>query len=270
MKNLLIRIVTGLVFGCITIGSLLLGKLAVGIYFLLAMSVNLFEFYRLYKGKGINALFFSGLAISICLFASVFFISFYQINSSIFFALVPLLLLLPIIELLGKSSNPMGNIATTILGVVYIAVPFTSLILLSSYTGQYESKMLLALFCILWANDSGAYLVGSSLGKHKLLERISPKKTWEGAIGGAIFAVIASLIVFRIFGEFNVLHAIAIGLVTVVSGTLGDLTESMIKRQFNVKDSGNILPGHGGLLDRFDSLLFSAPVFYMYISIFLK
>lgn len=271
MKNLLIRTVTGLVYVVITIGSILLGKFAMSVYFLLAMSISYFEFYRLTnKEKVFGLSFFTGLAINVYLFASVFLASFCQMPYTIFLGLIPLVLLLPIIELFGKDANPTGNMAVALMGVVYTAVPFSFLLLICSYTGSYDFKMLVALFCILWANDSGAYLVGSSFGKHKLLERISPKKTWEGTIGGAVFAALVSVALFYWMEDVNCVRSILIGLLTVVFGTLGDLTESMMKRQFNVKDTGNILPGHGGLLDRFDSLLFSAPVFYLYISIFLN
>lgn len=136
----------------------------------------------------------------------------------------------------------------------------------------YMPRIIIILFAILWANDSGAYLSGSTLGRHKMFASISPQKTWEGAIGGLILAVAASITIFYYLDlkPIGTTHAVAIAVITVITGTLGDLTESMFKRSFKVKDSGKLLPGHGGLLDRFDSMLFAAPAFYLYISIILN
>jgi phosphatidate cytidylyltransferase len=274
LRNLLIRTATGTVYVLATIGALLLGKVAFGIYFAIAMAINLFEFYRLTQKGGYKPQTVVGLAIAVYLFLSLYLVQFYQIPSNVFLALAPLLLAIPISEMWKKSSTPTLNIALTVMGLVYIVLPFATLILIVApfniELGEYMPKFLIALFAILWANDSGAYLVGSTLGKHKLIERISPKKTWEGAIGGAVLAAITSIVIFGQMNELNLAHAIFISLLTVVAGTLGDLFESMIKRHFNAKDSGTILPGHGGLLDRFDSLLFSAPVFFIYISFFLN
>lgn len=274
MKNLLIRTATGTVYVLATIGALLLGKVAFGIFFALAMAINLFEFYRLTQKGGYKPQTVTGLIIAVYLFFSVFLFQFYQMPANLFLGIVPLLLLIPLTEMSTKNNTPTTNIAITVMGLVYVALPFSSLILIvapfNQQYGEYIPHFLIALFAILWANDSGAYLVGSALGKHKLIERISPKKTWEGAIGGAILAAVTSIVIFSQMDKLNMTHAIIISLLTVVAGTLGDLTESMIKRHFNVKDSGSILPGHGGLLDRFDSLLFSAPVFFVYISFFLN
>lgn len=274
MRNLLIRTATGTVYVLATIGALLLGKVAFGFYFVIAMAINLFEFYRLTQKGGYRPQIVTGLIIAVYLFLSLLLVQFYQMPANLFLAIVPLMLLIPIYEMWNKSATPTTNIALTVMGLVYIAIPFATLILIvapfHNKLGEYMPKFMIALFAILWANDSGAYLVGSTMGKHKLIERISPKKTWEGAIGGAVLAAITSIVIFAKMKELNLMHAINISLITVVAGTLGDLTESMIKRHFNAKDSGKILPGHGGLLDRFDSLLFSAPVFFIYISFFLN
>lgn len=274
MRNLLIRTATGTVYVLATIGALLLGKVAFGIYFAIAMAINLFEFYRLTQKGGYKPQTAVGLAIAGYLFLSLYLVQFYQMPANLFLAVAPLLLIIPVSEMWNKSTTPTTNIALTVMGLVYIVLPFATLILivapLNNELGEYMPKFLIALFAILWANDSGAYLVGSTMGKHKLIERISPKKTWEGAIGGAVLAAITSIVIFAQMEELNLIHATIISLLTVVAGTLGDLFESMIKRHFNVKDSGTIMPGHGGLLDRFDSLLFSAPVFFIYISFFLN
>lgn len=134
----------------------------------------------------------------------------------------------------------------------------------------YKPEIMIGLFVIIWASDAGAYIFGRMLGKHKLIPKISPNKTWEGAIGGTLFAILISTAFFSFFDYFSILNIVAMTLVTVIAGTFGDLTESMIKRFFDVKDSGKIMPGHGGLFDRFDSLLFAAPIYYIFISLFLN
>jgi len=134
----------------------------------------------------------------------------------------------------------------------------------------YTPKLLIAVFVLIWIYDSGAYLVGVSIGKHRLFERISPKKSWEGAIGGTLTAMLAAYFISGFIPEIKLVHWLAISILTVVSSTFGDLTESMFKRYFGIKDSGNILPGHGGILDRFDSLFFAAPFVVTYLKLIIE
>ncbi len=187
----------------------------------------------------------------------------------------PLLVLLVVLELFRRSDYPVTNFAFSIMGILYVVIPL-SMLNFFTFNEEYNETMelegysyllLLAFFVIQWANDTGAYISGKAFGKHKLFERISPNKTWEGAIGGMVFAVIAGFI-FAYTTESNILHWVIISLLIVVFGTLGDLTESQIKRSVGVKDSGNILPGHGGILDRFDGVLFSAPFVLTYLHLF--
>lgn len=181
-----------------------------------------------------------------------------------------------IAELYTKAENPINNLAYTTLSQMYIALPFSMipvLAFMAQNNGQssYNYLLPLSVFIFLWVNDSGAYCIGTLFGKHRLFERISPKKSWEGSIGGAAFVLIASIIIALLSGnnEGNSLNRllvwIGLGQVVVVAGTLGDLVESLIKRTIGVKDSGNILPGHGGLLDRFDSSLMALPAAVIYI-----
>ncbi len=190
---------------------------------------------------------------------------------SLLMALPLPVIILAISELYKKSEYPFINIGHTLLGVLYIALPLS----LSNYivyselhNQEYNYQVLMAVLFLIWTNDSGAYLVGSMIGKHKLFPRISPKKTWEGSIGGGVSAVLLSLLISQYVPEIGLLHWVAIAIITVVFGTFGDLTESMLKRNANIKDSGNILPGHGGILDRFDSLLMAAPMVLFYIVFF--
>src|SRR5690606_24914284 len=187
-----------------------------------------------------------------------------------------LVLFLPfVIELYRKSKTPFVNISYTIFGVFYITLPFAMLYHIGFYNNhQFSSEFSYALiwgfFFILWSNDTGAYLSGKYLGKHKLFERISPKKTWEGSIGGAILSIVVAYVCSMYFDEITSKDWIIVAIITVIFGSLGDLVESMLKRSLNIKDSGNILPGHGGILDRFDGLFLSIPFIYAYLTLITK
>jgi phosphatidate cytidylyltransferase len=176
------------------------------------------------------------------------------------------ILTLIIAELYRNKPAPMHNLAFALLGQCMVALPFSMLNLIATAENIH---WILALFFLIWITDTGAYLTGMLLGKHKFFERISPKKTWEGFIGGALFAIAGSLVFWYFFPNVPVWQWIVFGILVVIFGTYGDLFESLLKRTVQIKDSGNILPGHGGILDRFDSLLFAIPVIYIYLT-FLK
>jgi phosphatidate cytidylyltransferase len=183
-----------------------------------------------------------------------------------------LLLIFPTVvisELFRKHNPSWKRIGSYMSGIFYIAVPFgllNALFLLPGHA-QYTVSILFGMFVIIWASDVFAYLSGSMFGKTKLFERISPKKTWEGSIGGLIFALVAAYILSLFFKELTLAEWLVMAVIIVVTGTLGDLTESMLKREAGVKDSGNILPGHGGILDRFDATLFATPFTLVYINL---
>ena len=163
---------------------------------------------------------------------------------------------------------PFQNIAITILAVCYVAIPFSFYLALGFMGAGFSYILPLSLLLLIWANDSGAYIFGVTLGKHRLFERHSPKKSWEGFVGG-IF--IASLVAWILSGYVNTIaptHWLMLAILVGLVGTFGDLVESMFKRSLNIKDSGSFLPGHGGLLDRFDSLIFAAPLVYIYLTYF--
>lgn len=274
MKNLPSRIISGGIFVILTTGSILLGKYAFVTVFAFMLIYTLYEFFRLCRGGGHHPQTILGIIVGLYLFVSFFLYDVKIVGEIVFFGLIPLLFISPVIELFSKNERPIQNIAYTFMGIIYIAVPFSILNFIitpiDSEPQQYMPEVLIGLFLIIWSNDSGAFAVGSFLGKTKMLERVSPKKTWEGAFGGAFFAIIASYLLYLNFNFLNLWQCIVLALLCVVSGTIGDLTESLIKRSFNVKDSGSLLPGHGGLLDRFDSLLFAAPVYYIFISLILN
>jgi phosphatidate cytidylyltransferase len=186
-----------------------------------------------------------------------------------------------IIELYGKEEKPFDLLAHTFFPVLYVGLPLclfpfaafsqTGLsTLLPHSCGVFSPGIVIGFFALIWANDTGAYLAGITFGRHKLFERISPKKSWEGFIGGVIFAALLGWLFSEWLGGVSGVQWVVIALIVSVVGTYGDLVESMLKRSVGVKDSGNIMPGHGGFLDRFDSALLAFPVVYLFILLFVN
>jgi phosphatidate cytidylyltransferase len=155
------------------------------------------------------------------------------------------------------------------MGQGFIALPF-SLLSYIFFINGFQPLILLAVFVTIWVNDTGAYLVGVTLGKHRLFERISPKKSWEGFFGGAFFALISAYVFSLFIKDLSLIQWLIFSEIIVIFGTFGDLAESLLKRTLNMKDSGNVIPGHGGLLDRFDSMLLAAPAVYLFLSFLFK
>ncbi len=238
--------------------------------FALVSLIGVHEFYKLFKNTSIKPNIGFGLLLSAITYLS--FVAYAQ-NDNFTFVLIlaiPIIALLFINELYRARENPFSNIGITILGVLYVVVPFGYLLIANfSEPSEWMSRKFdigFAFFFMLWANDTGAYIFGSWLGKHKLFERISPKKSWEGFIGGALVAVLVGYL-FSLNSNECWCQWMIMSLIIVVFGTLGDLVESMLKRSLNVKDSGAILPGHGGILDRFDGLLLAAPMVYFLLEL---
>lgn len=179
-------------------------------------------------------------------------------------------LLLPIlflVELYRKHNKALEHIALSVFSWLYLGVPFVLLFAAGFVSGTYDYSFILGFFILTWLYDTFAYLIGIAIGQRRLFERISPKKSWEGFIGGATVALLCAYFVSLIFPVLSHQQWAVVSLIASLGGTLGDLTESRIKRQFEVKDSGKILPGHGGLLDRFDSILVSVPIYFVYLHI---
>lgn len=176
--------------------------------------------------------------------------------------------LLYLIYFLFKQSNEaFSNISKFIILIGYLIIPFIIINKIAMGTQGYNPKIIIGIFIIIWVNDTFAYLVGKSIGKHKLFERISPKKTIEGFMGGLLFSLLSGYLLAVYYLEAKIFIWIFISLITVIFGTLGDLVESKLKRIAGVKDSGNIIPGHGGILDRLDSMIFAAPFVFLFFII---
>jgi phosphatidate cytidylyltransferase len=181
------------------------------------------------------------------------------------FALLPMVFLCFIFELFSKSEHPFHNVALILLGMTYISAPFSMLNLIAFDGNYFSPNVVFGLLLLIWSNDSGAYVVGSQLGKHKILPRISPKKTWEGFFGGVATTLLAAWGLSNFFKEIPLNDWFALAVICSVFGTVGDLVESMLKRSFDTKDSGSLLPGHGGFLDRFDAFIFLIPFATAYL-----
>ena len=277
MKDLLIRSLTGILFVAILVGAIMWNKLAVASLFFIISLIGLNEFFALMIKNGFNP----KKSITTIIGAVIYFIislySFDQYSFKFLLFIFPLLVLLVVIEIFRKNETPISNIAFSIMGILYVVIPFSILNFFayeSTYSeviniedGQHNYWLLLGFFMLQWSNDTGAYLIGSSLGKHKMTPEISPNKTWEGAIGGFVMSLLVAFVI-SYFTYSSLLHWLAISTIVVIFGTIGDLTESRIKRTCGVKDSGRIMPGHGGILDRFDGVLFSAPFVLAYLHIF--
>jgi phosphatidate cytidylyltransferase len=222
------------------------------------------EYRTLLKKNNVNlsiAFYIVGLLIYI-IFAYGWF------NMNTFMVIFTLLFILFIVGLFSKQEQPFQSAAYSVLGVLWIVIPFACINNLRWLVLDGEF-LLLSVFIFIWLYDTLAYCVGRLIGKHRLFERVSPKKSWEGAIGSTILTLIAAYFADLLFPmlPLSKLHWIGLALVIIVFGTLGDLVESLFKRQLSVKDSGTILPGHGGILDRFDSLLFAIPFVLLYLEI---
>lgn len=276
-KNLITRSITGILFVAIMVTSFLQSVNMI-VVFALITGLATWEFTGLvneYKHVNVNR--------RITTVAGVyFFLAVAGVNSgaiqtnAVFVPYLLTIIYLFISGLYTKSSDSVNDWAYTMLSQMYIALPLSTINVIAfrqaaDGLNYYYYLLPLSIFIFLWTNDTGAYCTGSLFGKHKLFPRISPAKSWEGSIGGGLFVLIVASIMYYIESQgenlsgLNLIEWLGLGLVVVVFGTLGDLVESLLKRTLGIKDSGNILPGHGGILDRFDSSLMAIPASVVYL-----
>ena len=266
MNNFVKRSLSGFLFVTIIVSSILLSRFTFAPVFAIICGWAVFEFHKISNlQKDIKVNPWIGLIASVMLFLCSYLyasgVSHFNVYS--FYGLYVILVL--IFELYQQRVNPLHNWAYFILGQVFIALPF-SLLNYILFIEKWQPMVLLAVFATIWVNDTGAYLVGVTFGKHRMFERISPKKSWEGFVGGAVSALISGYIFSLYIPQISLLNWLIFSEIIVVFGTFGDLIESLMKRTLEVKDSGTVIPGHGGLLDRFDSMLLAAPVVFIYLS----
>lgn len=263
---MLTRAITGFFFIVVLIGSILLGKYSFVVFFSLLGVCSLYEFYGIVKQQdGVKPLRSVGIltATVISVLISLYCLAIVPLNMIWLF--LPCVSFIFILPLYLNHEKPFHDIAYTLGGLWYAAFPFFFFVSLGFVKGSYNAAIPLGFLIILWANDTGAYLAGRSFGRRKLFERISPNKTWEGFIGGIALALLVSLNLEQYFGALLKWQWASVAVIIGVFGTLGDLVESMLKRSLGVKDSGKILPGHGGFLDRFDGLLIAAPLVFLFL-----
>ncbi|MDH5382281.1 MAG: phosphatidate cytidylyltransferase [Cyclobacteriaceae bacterium] len=269
-NNLTQRVISGLIGATAIIGSAYLGEWFFLVVFLSICMFTIWEFYNLVGLDGMIPLKTFGSLSGGFIFLMFFLVERGTLSDKFFFLIFPLVSGIYLIKLYRKSdTKPFANIAITFLGILYVALPISLFNLAAFHLGRgtYSYEIIIGIMVILWASDSGAYFAGIKFGKRKLFERISPKKSWEGSIGGAITAIAAGFCLSHYFHVLTPVQWLVVSIIIIISGTYGDLVESLFKRSIAIKDSGSIIPGHGGFLDRFDSLLLSMPFIVAYIEI---
>jgi len=270
-KTLLTRTLSGAVFAFVIIGTIFWHPLALAVILLILTGLGLQEFFGLFHKAGIIRKSYSGTILGLITYSLITALAFSWINTYAILVLFPLVFVLFIFELYKKDSNSFTQISMQLMGVIYVALPFGLYHFVHQYpiggAQDFQPWLLAGLFILIWSNDTFAYLFGISFGKHRLFERISPKKSWEGTIGGALSTFGMAWILGTYTQTLNVESWFIMAAIVVPTAIFGDLVESMLKRSLNVKDSGNIMPGHGGILDRFDAANFALPfiVFFLYL-----
>lgn len=267
-NTILQRTLTGIIFIAVIIGALLYNAYASFVVFGLAMYITFIEFLNITSDKNISKGYVLSLkVIAMGFYAATYFYAVGKLYISPVFWIIPSILIVGIVDLYNKDGNILKNVSTAVLGLIYIVLPFSLVNVMINMGGEFDGIILLMIFILIWANDSFAYLFGVTFGKHRLWERISPKKSWEGFVGGGLCTMIMSWVVSKFILKDLQLEMIGLAIIVIIFGTFGDLFESQIKRQFDVKDSGKLLPGHGGFWDRFDSFLFIIPVAMIYLQV---
>ena len=271
MSNLVVRTLSGIGFVLIVLAGLLVDKFLFAAMVLFVMVVSMHEFYKMTIGEGYRTQRVLAIVAGCIMFTLVFLnCAFHVSGKFLSLTMVPVIILM-ISSLYAKDKSDFRRLSHIYTGLLYIAAPFTLANFIAFQGGEFNALLLLCFFVIIWCSDIGAYAVGSTLGQKygkKLFPSVSPKKSWAGFWGGLAFAVLATL-VLRVTGlmELPVIHGVIMAAIMHVAGVYGDLFESKWKRACDVKDSGSIIPGHGGMLDRFDSAIFAIPAGAIYLSL---
>ena len=271
MNNTVKRTLSGILFLAIVIGGLLVNKYLYAALITFMMVTMLYEFYRMTMGELFPRTRVLAIVLGCCSFLTLFFVLAFRLDIRLVGISAILLLVLMVSTLMVKDKADFKLFSFLYTGLLYIAAPLTlSSFVVLNPAGEFDGRPMLAFFIIIWASDVGAYCIGMLLGKYskKLFPSVSPKKTWAGFWGGLAFAVLAGLIlVWTGLWTYPWYHAIILSVIMHVAGVFGDLFESQWKRVCEIKDSGNIIPGHGGMMDRFDSALFAIPAGVIYLVI---
>lgn len=268
LTNLQQRVITAVIGGVFFVFCLYFNEWTyLGLVLLLSVFSQL-EFYGLIREDGDDPLLRWGVFNGTMLNLICFFNARGDISTKFFFMFFVLLGLTYIYELYRKAANPFENIAYTLIGIFYVAMPLALLHYAAFAVGTYSYQIATGCFFLLWAADTGAYFAGRSFGRNKLFPRISPNKTWEGLAGGLLLSLIVAALLSYFYPDLAAWRWLTLSVIITIAGTYGDLIESMLKRSLQIKDSGNYIPGHGGLLDRFDGLLLAAPFASFFLMFF--
>lgn len=262
VKSLLLRCVSGIIYCGLIIGCIFWGRIPFSFMAMLFGILAVIEFEKNCEGiteNSLPGLIMDCFGVSLLCFSWVIF----PVLGWILFLICRLVL-----ELYTRSRRPIRCLALSLMAQLYIGLPLGLMTMLGSYIGLH---FILAIFLMIWINDTGAFIVGSLLGRHRLFERISPKKSWEGFFGGLLFNLLTGWLFAIGGGDFwnvswNVITWLIFGAIVTIFSTWGDLIESLMKRSLNIKDSGNLIPGHGGILDRIDSLLLVMPAVFIFVA----
>jgi phosphatidate cytidylyltransferase len=279
LSNFFRRTFTGIWIVLFIFGGFWLHPVSFFLTGLILLAGTQYEYYVMIRNTGVKPQMLTGIITGLTAYILSTLIAAGALDESFFLILIPLMSVIMVIELYRKQEKPFDSLAHTFFSVLFTAVPF-SMFPFSAFSRsgldsilphnliEFSPGIVLGFFILIWANDTGAYIIGITFGKHRLMERISPKKSWEGFFGGL---AIAAAIAWLLSGWLGVLDRkgwIIVSIIISIAGTYGDLVESMLKRSLGLKDSGTIMPGHGGLLDRFDSVIISFPLVYLYIALF--
>ncbi len=268
-SNLQQRVIAAIIGGLAIIGAIYWNQWAYFTVFFLICAFTLREFYQLLGLDGNAPLIYYGTFTGLCIFVLTFLIEKKLLGVEHYFWISPVASVIFFIKLYKRNEKkPFTNIGFTFLGIIYVAVPFSLLNVCAFLHNAYSYQIILGCLFLLWASDTGAYFAGTYFGKTKLFERVSPKKSWEGSIGGMLAALLIATVLAYFFTDLHYWQWYCIAVIIVVAGTYGDLVESLFKRSMDIKDSGASIPGHGGFLDRFDGLLLSAPFIVTFLRIF--
>ena len=269
LKNVLIRSLSGAIYVALIVLGVITTDWAFVAFSTLFTLLGVREFLVMTKADGSKLNLWVDVIAASSLVALGGYLQFIKNTSSLLWLSAILLvyvLLRSILQLYNKKETPINSLATSMFALIYVIVPMLTM---SAIYAQSQSLLLL-IFVMIWMNDTGAFLVGCTFGKHRLFERISPKKSWEGFWGGVVFSVLSGVVYYYLIEQTNgMAFYVILGIIASVFATFGDLVESMFKRSLGVKDSGNLIPGHGGILDRIDSLLFVLPATALYLYIYL-
>ena len=279
MNNLLRRTITGAFIVIFVLGGLWLHPFSFFIVGAVMLAGTQKEYYTMVRSTGTRPQVVTGIVTGFLVYFISTLVAMKMIPKDSYLVLIPIMSGTMVMELYRKKDKPFDSLAHTFFSILYTAIPFsmfpysafskTGLQPLFSFSNwEFSPGILIGFFLLLWANDTGAYLVGSAIGKHRLMERISPKKSWEGFFGGMLLTLIVARLLSGVLGVVDLKGWMIIALIITIAGTFGDLIESMLKRSVGFKDSGTIMPGHGGFLDRFDSVVIAFPLVYLYIAVF--